>query len=48
MRSFKSDQVNLFYGKAMLIVRAGEEKGIIQIKASSNGLQADNVSINVN
>lgn len=43
---FDSDQVSLFYGKAMLIVRAEEGRGgAIQIEAASPGLAPAKISI---
>ena len=37
--SFKSNEVNLFYGKAMLIISSGFSKGKLKIKATSNKLK---------
>ncbi len=43
---FAADHVALFYGKAMLIVRANEGKGgSIQVTATSGGLRADEVAL---
>jgi len=39
--SFQANYVNLFYGKAMLIVGSGFEKGEISVTATSGGLQKD-------
>ena len=39
--SFQANYVNLFYGKAMLIVGSGFEKGDINITATCNGLVKD-------
>ena len=39
--SFQANYVNLFYGKAMLIVGSGFEKGDISITATCNGLVKD-------
>ncbi len=36
---FQSGYVNLFYGKAMIIVGSGMQKGEVQITATSNGLR---------
>jgi beta-galactosidase len=47
MDSFQSDQVRLFYGKAMLILRSDERKGKIEITATSNGLLQDSATIAV-
>ena len=42
---FDTDHVTLFYGKAMLIVRADEGRGgRIQVTAESDGLQAARAS----
>jgi beta-galactosidase len=38
---FQANYVNLFYGKAMIIVGSGFEKGNINITATSNGLAKD-------
>ncbi|MFN8257619.1 MAG: glycoside hydrolase family 2 TIM barrel-domain containing protein [Bacteroidales bacterium] len=35
---FKADRIKLFYGKAMLIVVSGNEKGNVEITAASGGL----------
>lgn len=37
--SFKSHNVNLFYGKAMLIIQSNENAGNIKISATSKGLR---------
>jgi beta-galactosidase len=43
---FVADHVTLFYGKAMLIVRAGEGNGgAIHVSATSAGLRAGNASL---
>ncbi len=43
---FDADHVTLFYGKAMLIVRASEGKGgAIRVTATSEGLRADEVAL---
>jgi beta-galactosidase len=47
MNSFKSDSIDLFYGKAMLIVQSGTKKGSIQVEISSTGLGTANTSIQV-
>jgi len=39
--SFQANYVNLFYGKAMIIVGSGFEKGNITVMATSNGLVKD-------
>jgi beta-galactosidase len=38
---FDTDHVALFYGKAMLIVRAGESPGTIRVRAGGDGLTGD-------
>ena len=38
---FQANWVNLFYGKAMIIVGSGLQKGEIQVTASSGGLAKD-------
>jgi len=45
MASFQSDSVNLFYGKAMLIVQSKTTQGFIEVKATSDGLKDDKVTI---
>jgi beta-galactosidase len=45
MTSFRSKTVNLFYGKAMLIVRSKTTKGRIDVKAISHGLKDAKVTI---
>jgi beta-galactosidase len=42
---FQNDTVNLFYGKAMLIVRAGQEGGPINVRVSADGLGSDSVRL---
>jgi beta-galactosidase len=43
---FKTDHVTLFYGKAILIVRAAEGKrGSIRVTATSDGLRKAEVSL---
>ena len=46
-RSFKDTAVNLFYGKAMAIVRSAALPGEVAIRASSPGLGSATVRINV-
>ncbi len=36
---FGSDKVNLFYGKAMIIVKSGDTKGNITVMTASEGLK---------
>lgn len=45
MEPFQADQIHLFYGKAMLIVRAGQNKEEIEITATSNGLVKDMIRL---
>ncbi len=47
MESFQSDHVQLFYGKAMVILRSVYKKGNIEVTATSNGLIQDIASIKV-
>ncbi|MFO7620401.1 MAG: glycoside hydrolase family 2, partial [Bacteroidales bacterium] len=44
---FQADFVRLFYGKALLIVQSGFEKGDLEITASSAGLTAKTAMIRV-
>ncbi len=46
--TFRSDSVNLFFGKAMVIIRAGDKKGSVTISASSEGLIKDEITIAIN
>jgi beta-galactosidase len=45
LNSFKSDSVELFYGKAMLIVKSKNSKGSAEIIATSVGLKGAKVTI---
>jgi beta-galactosidase len=45
LNSFKSNSVELFYGKAMVIVKSGNSKGESEIRATSNGLKDSQVRI---
>ncbi len=45
--SFQAPEVKLFYGKAMLIIEGGDKPGIINIKASINGLKDAKTSVEV-
>jgi beta-galactosidase len=47
MELFQNQYINLFYGKAMLILRAASKKGNIQVTATSNGLVQGITSIKV-
>ena len=42
---FQASWVNLFYGKAMIIIGTGAEKGEIQVTASSVGLAKDSKTV---
>ncbi len=44
---FKSNIVNLFYGKAMVIVSAGLKNGNVKLNASTKGLLKDSVVIKI-
>jgi beta-galactosidase len=46
--SFVSDQRKVFQGKALLIIRAGREKGVIKINAKTEGLKSSKCTIEVN
>jgi beta-galactosidase len=45
---FQAHSVHLFYGKAMIIVRANQEKGFVKVKATSKELQSHTVILEVN
>ncbi len=45
MSEFKSDTIELFYGKAMLIVQSEKDAGNITVKASAEGLKDADVRI---
>jgi beta-galactosidase len=47
MESFQSDHIKLFYGKAMLILRSGNDKGILDVTAISPGLTQKKITITV-
>lgn len=47
MDLFVTDEVRLFYGKAMLILRAGTEPGQTTVIANSQGLAGDEATIMV-
>lgn len=47
LNALQSSAVDLFYGKAMLIIKSGEEKGKIKITAKSENLKKDQISIRV-
>jgi beta-galactosidase len=45
--SFQADHVDLFYGKAMLIVGSGREAGTVRVTATADGLTRDTVTIRI-
>ncbi|MBN1466156.1 DUF4982 domain-containing protein [candidate division KSB1 bacterium] len=45
LNGFQSSSVNLFYGKAMVIIQSASRAGRAMIKATSDGLKGDSVSI---
>lgn len=45
---FQSNQVDLFYGKAMIILRSEFEKSIVRLTAKASGLNEDSVEITIN
>lgn len=47
MELFQADQVRLFYGKAMLILRSSHTKGEIRVTASADGMSAVATTIKV-
>jgi len=44
---FKANYVNLFYGKAMIIIKSNFRTGEVKIKASSNSLKSDSVNLTI-
>ncbi len=44
---FQDDQVELFYGKAMLILRSGEEAGRVRVTATAEGLGRARTTIQI-
>jgi beta-galactosidase len=48
MNAFKSNAVNLFYGRAMLIIKSETSKGRILVSAQSNGLKSDQINVEAN
>lgn len=44
---FQADHVDLFFGKAMLILRAGHEAGRVRVTATADGLDSDRVTIQI-
>lgn len=47
MKSFKSESVNLFYGKAMVIVRSGFTKGVIDLQVETEQMKKASIKIEV-
>ncbi len=47
MRAFQSDLISLFYGKAMLIIKSGEQPGTINVTATSGKWQPAEIRIQV-
>jgi beta-galactosidase len=45
LERFKADNRNAFYGKALLIVQSNENAGEIRVRACSEGLNADTITI---
>ncbi len=45
LNPFRSDELSLFYGKAMIILRSGNEEGDVEIKVTSGGLEPATVKI---
>jgi beta-galactosidase len=44
---FQSNEVSLFYGKAMLILESEFEKGTVKITTSIKGLKSDTILIHI-
>lgn len=44
---FQANAINLFYGKAMIIIKSGQKAGKVNIKVRANGLKEDAVEITV-
>ena len=44
---FQADYVNLFYGKAMVIIQSGFSKGKINLEATAKGLEMASANIEV-
>lgn len=44
---FNANHVDLFYGKAMIILKSGKSVGEVMIKVTSEGLKGDEIVINV-
>lgn len=48
MNAFQSNKVNLFYGKAMLIIGAEKKAGIIEVEVSGREIKGETLKINAN
>ncbi|WP_405295687.1 glycoside hydrolase family 2 TIM barrel-domain containing protein [Algibacter sp. Ld11] len=46
LESFQENFIKAFYGKCLVIVKGSTESGTINIKATSEGLQIDNIIVN--
>jgi beta-galactosidase len=47
LEAFQKDFIKAFYGKCLLIVKGTTEPGTINIKATSAGLEVDNIIVNI-
>jgi beta-galactosidase len=47
MEPFQAESINLFYGKAMVIVSSGFKKGTLEISANSEGFKKSVTNIEV-
>ena len=47
-KPFIRENIELFYGKAIIIIKSGEDKGAIELKVKSKGLKQDKVVIKTN
>ena len=45
---FKTNHVNLFYGKAMIIIGSDLEKGNVEVSASTDGIKSDTTTLKMN
>lgn len=48
IQSLAGKEMKAFNGQCVVIVQSTEEKGVIELKATSGGLEASNLNINVN
>ena len=48
LNPFRSDELSLFYGKAMIILRSGNEEGEVEVKVTSEGLNPVTTRIRIN